>query len=86
MNPRFSVGVGGLDKCLMKGRPLPSAIIETNIIFLVLAPDMRSGRKRRAASTLIRCTLALVADFLFFEEMGGRDKRQSINYMVRQLA
>ena len=57
----------------------------TNIIFLVLAPDIRSGRKRRAASTLIRCTLALVADFLFFQKMGGHDRRQSINYMVRQL-
>lgn len=77
---------GASDKCVMKGRPLPSAIIETNIIFfLVLAPDMRSGRKRRAASTLIRCTLALVADFTFFKAMGGSDKRQSINYMVRQL-
>lgn len=47
-----------------------------------VAPDMRSGRKRRAASTLIRCTLALVADFTFFKAMGGSDKRQSINYMI----
>ena len=46
---------------------------------------MRSGRKRRAASTLIRCTLALVADYSFYQEMGGHDRRQSINYMVRQL-
>lgn len=76
---------GASDKCVTKGRPLASAIIETNIIFLVLAPDMRSGRKRRAVSTLIRCTLALVADFTFFKAMGGSDKRQSINYMVRQL-
>ena len=68
-----------------EGRPLSSTIIETNIIFLVLAADMRSGRKRRAASTLIRCTLALVADYRFFETMGGGDRRQSINYMVRQL-
>ena len=69
---------------MTKGRPLPSAIIKLRL-FLVLAPDMRSGRKRRAASTLIRCTLALVADFSFFKEMGGSNRRQSINYMVRQL-
>lgn len=76
MNPRFSV----------EGfRALPSTIIETNNIFLVLAPDMRSGRKKRAASTLVRCTLALVADYRFFEKVGGGDRRQSINYMVRQL-
>ena len=72
---------------MTKGRPLPSAIIKLRpiLFFLVLAPDMRSGRKRRAASTLIRCTLALVADFSFFKEMGGSNRRQSINYMVRQL-
>lgn len=46
------------------------------------APDMRSKRKRRAAPTLIRCSLALVADYRFYEEMGRSDRRQTINYMI----
>lgn len=47
-----------------------------------VAPDLRSHRQRRAAATLIRCKLALVADYRFFQEMGQNDKRKTINYMI----
>ena len=53
--------------------------------FLSLAPDYRSERKRRAVNpTLIRCRLALVADYRFYQEMGQNDLRKSINYMVTE--
>jgi len=48
-----------------------------------VAPDYRSERKRRAVNpTLIRCRLALVADYRFYQEMGQNDLRKSINYMI----
>ena len=43
---------------------------------------MPSSRKRRALPTNIRCRLALVADFRFFNEMGQSSRRKTINYMV----
>ena len=43
---------------------------------------MRSHRRKRAASTLIRCRLALVADHRFHQEMGQRDESKTVNYMV----
>ncbi|KAJ7337748.1 Disintegrin and metalloproteinase domain-containing protein 17 [Desmophyllum pertusum] len=46
------------------------------------APEMRSERRRRAAPTKIRCSVALVADFRFFNEMGQGSKRKTINYMI----
>ena len=58
-----------------------------SVVFTVTffsAPDMRSDRKRRAAPTNIRCRLALVADFRFFNVMGQESEKQTINYMVSQ--
>lgn len=43
---------------------------------------MRSHRRKRAASTLIRCRLALVADHRFHREMGQSDKSKTVNYMI----
>ncbi|XP_044170403.1 uncharacterized protein LOC122954426 [Acropora millepora] len=44
--------------------------------------DLRSHRRKRAASTLIRCRLALVADHRFHQEMGQRDESKTVNYMI----
>ncbi|XP_015780892.1 PREDICTED: ADAM 17-like protease [Acropora digitifera] len=44
--------------------------------------DLRSHRRKRAASTLIRCRLALVADHRFYQEMGQRDESKTVNYMI----
>ena len=56
-----------------------------NMYFPSLAPDFRSERKRRARNpTLIRCRLALVADYRFYQEMGQQDLRKTINYMVTE--
>ncbi|XP_068705406.1 ADAM 17-like protease [Montipora foliosa] len=47
-----------------------------------VAQDLRSHRKKRSVSTLIRCKLALVADYRFHQEMGQSDASRTINYMI----
>lgn len=57
----------------------------------VVAQPVRSKRSKRQADqyeytpTKTRCPLLLVADYRFFQEMGGGNTKTTINYLVRIL-
>jgi hypothetical protein len=56
-------------------------------------PDMPHTRSKRQVDpayeykpTKTRCPLLLVADYRFYQEMGGSNTKTTINYLVRKLS
>ncbi|XP_048590326.1 ADAM 17-like protease [Nematostella vectensis] len=46
-------------------------------------PDLTQHRARRdVMPTRVRCPLALVADYRFYEQMGQKNEKNTINYMI----